>query len=118
MLLYVCLALALFLGLFHARRTWLGWVLPLAVLHFGCWRSGILFPVFVVWAVVFGLVALVGGVRPLRMALVTRRLLPLLEPILPRMSETERIAIEAGTVWWEAQFFTGAPDWKRLLGFQ
>jgi acyl-CoA dehydrogenase len=118
MLPYVCLALVLFFGLFHARRTWLGWTLPLAVLHFGWWRTGILFPVFVVSAVVFGLVALVGGVRSLRVALVTRRLLPLVEPILPRMSETERIAIDAGTVWWEAQFFTGGPDWRRLLDFQ
>ena len=118
MLLYVCLALVLALGLFYVRRPWLGWTLPLALLHFGWWRTGILFPVFAVSAGVFGLVALVTGVRPLRIALVTRRILPLLEPILPRMSETERIAIEAGTVWWEAQFFTGAPDWRRLLGFQ
>jgi acyl-CoA dehydrogenase len=34
---------------------------------------------------------------------------------LPTMSETERAAIEAGDVWWEADLFTGNPDWSKLL---
>ncbi|MGC8160117.1 hypothetical protein ACP3WZ_26690, partial [Salmonella enterica] len=35
--------------------------------------------------------------------------------IMPEMSPTERDAIEAGTVWWDAELFSGRPDWKRLL---
>lgn len=35
--------------------------------------------------------------------------------VLPPMSETERIAIEAGDVWWDAALFSGNPDWRRLL---
>jgi acyl-CoA dehydrogenase len=31
------------------------------------------------------------------------------------MSATERDAIEAGTVWWDAELFSGKPDWKRLF---
>tara|TARA_R110002110_G_scaffold107369_2_gene268674 strand:+ start:4173 stop:6440 length:2268 start_codon:yes stop_codon:yes gene_type:complete len=34
---------------------------------------------------------------------------------LPTMSETEREALEAGDVWWEADLFTGNPDWQKLL---
>jgi acyl-CoA dehydrogenase len=34
--------------------------------------------------------------------------------LLPNISETERIAIEAGTVWIEGEFFTGVPNWQRL----
>lgn len=34
---------------------------------------------------------------------------------LPTMSETEQEALEAGDVWWEADLFTGNPDWQRLL---
>ncbi len=30
------------------------------------------------------------------------------------MSSTEREAIEAGTTWWEADLFAGAPNWKKL----
>ncbi len=35
--------------------------------------------------------------------------------VLPAMSETERTAIEAGSVWWEAELFRGDPEWSRLL---
>ena len=36
---------------------------------------------------------------------------------LPHLSDTEREAIEAGDVWWDADLFTGNPDWKKLLAF-
>ena len=35
--------------------------------------------------------------------------------VLPAMSETEREALEAGDVWWDADLFTGSPNWRRLL---
>jgi acyl-CoA dehydrogenase len=34
---------------------------------------------------------------------------------LPRLSNTEREAIEAGDVWWDAELFAGNPDWDKLL---
>jgi acyl-CoA dehydrogenase len=37
--------------------------------------------------------------------------------VLPSMSDTEREALEAGDVWWDADLFTGDPDWTRLLAF-
>ena len=30
------------------------------------------------------------------------------------MSTTEKEALEAGTVWWDAELFGGKPDWKKL----
>ncbi len=30
------------------------------------------------------------------------------------MSQTEKEALEAGTVWWEAELFKGKPEWKKL----
>lgn len=35
--------------------------------------------------------------------------------VLPPMSETEREAIDAGGVWWEAELFRGNPHWQDLL---
>jgi acyl-CoA dehydrogenase len=35
--------------------------------------------------------------------------------VLPSMSDTEREAREAGDVWWDADLFTGNPDWAKLL---
>jgi acyl-CoA dehydrogenase len=37
--------------------------------------------------------------------------------VLPSMSDTEREALEAGDVWWDADLFTGNPDWSKLLGY-
>lgn len=35
--------------------------------------------------------------------------------LLPTISETEQAAIDAGTVWTESEFFSGAPNFDRLL---
>lgn len=53
----------------------------------------------------------------------SRRLLltgPILKTIqrlklLPKISDTERAAIEAGNAWVEQEFFTGKPDFERIL---
>jgi acyl-CoA dehydrogenase len=55
------------------------------------------------------------NVRPLRKALITRRFMKAYLKLLPPMSQTEREALEAGTVWWDGELFTGAPKWSKLL---
>jgi acyl-CoA dehydrogenase len=35
--------------------------------------------------------------------------------IAPTMSNTEKEALEAGTLWWDGELFSGNPDWNRLL---
>lgn len=67
--------------------------------------------------IVFIGVGLVFGVRSLRHRLVSQPLLKYVRSALPPMSDTERAAIDAGTVWWEAELFRGAPDWQRLLDY-
>jgi len=65
-------------------------------------------------------VAVVGAVfllRPLRRALVTASVFKPFRRALPAMSQTEKEALEAGTVWWEGELFAGRPDWNRLLAF-
>ncbi len=52
---------------------------------------------------------------PLRRALITRPIFNVYRKILPPMSDTEKTALEAGTVWWEGELFAGRPNWKRLL---
>src|SRR5262245_34951575 len=37
------------------------------------------------------------------------------QKVLPTLSDTEREAIEAGDVWWDADLFSGRPDWEKLL---
>ncbi|MDZ3990536.1 Acyl-coenzyme A dehydrogenase [Pseudomonas sp. Teo4] len=33
------------------------------------------------------------------------------------MSQTEREAIDAGTVWWDGELFSGRPNWQTLLDY-
>jgi len=63
---------------------------------------------------VFGVLALLNIV-PLRKALVSRPFMKIYRRMLPAMSSTEREALEAGTVWWDGELFTGKPDWSKLL---
>jgi acyl-CoA dehydrogenase len=56
-----------------------------------------------------------ANLAELRRDVVTRRLLPAFKRMLPRMSQTERDALEAGNVWWEGELFSGNPDWQKLL---
>jgi acyl-CoA dehydrogenase len=55
------------------------------------------------------------NIRPLRKTLISRPFLKTYLRLLPTMSSTEREALEAGTVWWDGELFTGKPDWKKLL---
>ncbi|MDP5238497.1 acyl-CoA dehydrogenase [Uliginosibacterium sp. 31-16] len=57
------------------------------------------------------------GIAPLRRALISRPLFAVYKKILPPMSDTERTALEAGTVWWEGELFSGKPTWEKLLGY-
>src|SRR5580698_7786619 len=54
------------------------------------------------------------NLRPLRIALISRPFMRTYRRLLPTMSDTERDALEAGTVWWEGELFTGNPDWRKL----
>lgn len=50
-----------------------------------------------------------------RREMLTRPVLSLVQSTLPRLSATESEAIDAGDSWWDADLFTGNPDWSRLL---
>jgi acyl-CoA dehydrogenase len=54
-------------------------------------------------------------VPSLRKRLITKPILKLYRRLMPTMSRTEREALSAGTVGWEGDLFSGAPDWEKLL---
>ncbi len=64
---------------------------------------------------VFVLLAIPGNVPALRRRLVSDAVLAAFRKLLPPMSQTERDAIEAGTVWWDGELFSGRPNWRQLL---
>ncbi|MBL8476440.1 MAG: acyl-CoA dehydrogenase [Methyloversatilis sp.] len=68
-------------------------------------------------ALLAGVPALLLNVTALRRAVISKPLLNVYRNILPPMSDTERIALEAGTVWWEGELFRGHPDWTVLHAY-
>jgi acyl-CoA dehydrogenase len=67
----------------------------------------------VLWACYLPLVLL--NVAPLRIRFLSRPFFRVYKRMLPKMSSTEQEALEAGTVWWDGELFTGHPDWQKLL---
>lgn len=67
----------------------------------------------VLWSVFVLLV--LGALKPLRRNLISAPLMSRISKMMPAMSPTEREALEAGTVSWEGDLFSGAPDFNQLL---
>ncbi|MFB1068991.1 acyl-CoA dehydrogenase FadE [Vibrio diabolicus] len=69
------------------------------------------------WAI-YVLAAAVFAVPGVRQSLISRKALALFKKVLPAMSQTEKEALDAGTVWWEAELFKGKPEWQKLHAIQ
>ncbi len=96
-----------------ARSTVVAGLALLAYSYFG--NAGL--PWLVTLWIGFGLLALLN-LDALRTRFVTKPFLMVYRRMLPSMSSTEREALEAGTVWWDGELFTGKPDWPKLLSAQ
>ena len=100
---------------FLQARMWL-WSLSLLVLLGGLWRSeGLPYPALMVVGVLVLVIGVLFSVRPLRRVVVSGGALRAFRRIMPRMSDTEVAAVEAGGVWWDGDLFSGRPNWARLL---
>lgn len=107
---------ALALVYVQARASW--WLAFMIVWVAAAHVSGAAGPVATtLLAIVFVFPALVLTIKPLRRTWLTKPVLDIFRKILPEMSPTERDAIEAGTVWWDAELFSGRPHWDTLLGY-
>ena len=70
--------------------------------------SSLLWLVFLPMAVLF-------NIRRLRRHIISDRILKFFKGIMPTLSSTEREALEAGSVWWDGDLFSGKPRWKKWL---
>ncbi|BAZ39339.1 acyl-coenzyme A dehydrogenase [Calothrix sp. NIES-4101] len=68
-----------------------------------------------VW-VAFSTILLILNIPILRQKIITSPLMQSIKllKILPKISDTERAAIEAGTVWVDGEFFSGKPNFQRI----
>ena len=67
-----------------------------------------------IW-IAFGVLAAIFNIKPLRCILVTSWLMKLVAGMMPKISDTERAALQAGDVWIERELFSGKPDFGKLM---
>ncbi|NEZ55571.1 acyl-CoA dehydrogenase [Adonisia turfae] len=102
--------LGLFVVLAYINVPMLAWfayaALVLAIVHVPLW----------LW-ILFGLLAIIFNVPFIRQVVITAPIAKTIRlfKLLPAISETERAAIEAGTVWVDGELFSGKPNFKRIL---
>src|SRR5919108_749018 len=116
MALFFATAIAAFLVLAYFGAPLLAWTVAGGAL---LWYLSVVaafgYVTNVVLGAVFVLLAAVLNVPWLRRLAFTDHVLAIYRRILPDMSQTEKEAIDAGTVWWDADLFSGKPDWDKLL---
>lgn len=107
----ISVALASLLLLAYFSAPWWLWLLTAAWWTLLGWFSP--------WFGLVWLAAVIAFRLPaLRRTLISRPAFKLFQNILPPLSATEQAAIDAGTVWWEAELFNGKPDWNKLTAYR
>ncbi|SFP94460.1 acyl-CoA dehydrogenase [Pseudomonas sp. NFPP28] len=91
-------------------------VVAVYLLAMGAWGHAPGWLLLVFW-VLIAVVAAPLLLPDLRRQYFTKPLFNWFQKVLPPMSETERDAIDAGTVWWDGELFSGRPDWDKLLAY-
>ncbi|XOV78230.1 MAG: acyl-CoA dehydrogenase FadE [Aestuariibacter sp.] len=64
--------------------------------------------------IAFAVIAVPLNAKDIRKQYLTKPLLKMYKKIMPEMSKTEQDAVDAGTVWWDGEIFSGQPDWEHL----
>lgn len=93
------------------------WAALLAAALVACWLLGAHRASTATVAIVSALIAVPLLIPAIRKPLIVSPLLDVFRRILPPLSQTERIALETGSVGFEGELFTGDPDWQMLLDY-
>ncbi|MEQ1743698.1 MAG: acyl-CoA dehydrogenase [Candidatus Nitrotoga sp.] len=114
--LLVMLAVMMLLAFFRSS-IW-GWLLVMTVFVFIiAIQTKLSADLFEVAIIVLAVVAAVLGVPFLRRLLVSSQILKFFRKTLPHISQTEQEALDAGSVWWDGDLFSGHPNWRKLLSY-
>ncbi|KAB7771610.1 MULTISPECIES: acyl-CoA dehydrogenase [Xanthomonas] len=113
---FLVLLLAGAFAAYHRMRLAV-WAALSATLLVACWLLGANHVATIVAAVVLAVVAMPLLLPFVRKPLLTAPMLKVFRKVLPPLSQTERIALETGSVGFEGELFTGDPDWQKLLNY-
>lgn len=114
-LVWIILFVAVMMVLAFQRASLPVWTIGLAAFlvvcsYFSSFHPAVLTIFWLIYAGLF--IAL--NVRPLRRHLLSRAIFSLYRKIMPTLSDTEREALNAGSVGWEGELFSGMPNWDKL----
>jgi len=70
----------------------------------------------ILWALFLG-IAIPLNLTDWRRRSITTPLFHWFRKVLPPISDTEQEALDAGTVWWDGEIFSGRPDWDKLHSY-
>jgi acyl-CoA dehydrogenase len=68
---------------------------------------------YILW-IVFAVIIIPVNLKPLRLNLFSKAIYGAMKKIMPTISQTEQEALDAGDVWWEAELFSGKPDYSMI----
>jgi acyl-CoA dehydrogenase len=107
---------AVFWALAYIRAGSVTWIIVPPVLLLALGLSGLLcgYPLYILLAI-YAACLLLYAKPSLRKKYISEPLLNKFRKVMPSMSTTEREALDAGTVWWDGDLFSGKPDWQKML---
>ncbi len=102
----------------YHRANGLAWSLGIAALAAAVtFATGAPVAAYTAFWIATAIFAAFAIVKPLRRAVVSGPVFGIYKKILPQISQTEQEALDAGSIWWDADLFSGKPDWKKMLAY-
>ncbi len=118
LLLTILVALTIFILLAFFRAKVVSWLLAfMVVVPVVAIQARLSVPITNVIYILLFLIVVFFGIPFLRRYVVSGAVLNFFRNILPPISATEQEAIDAGTVWWDGELFSGHPDWDKMLAY-
>ncbi len=120
-LIFAAISLIALFGLAMNRASLRAWALAAAIFtlsaQMGLVHGHLHWPAFPLWSLLGWLVAgllFVASLPEIKRKYIVLPAYRALKGAMPTISETEREALEAGTVGWDAELFSGTPNWAKL----
>lgn len=112
--LFMVAVIAISLWLISRQASSIVWAITFILITAFAVQTDIVGVFAIILFCLIGIFFILAAIKPLRRMLLSKHLFKLVSKTMPAMSATEREALEAGTVSWEGDLFSGAPDFTKL----
>ena len=115
MIMWACILISIILLSAYFRLSLIRWSLFLAggLLAFHLFSDAETSSKYWLWAI-FAIIVLPLNLKEFRLKFFSKNIYQAMKKIMPTISQTEQEALDAGDVWWEAELFSGDPDFKMI----